>query len=114
MSVINPGLTTTVNGNVTIANSDGSTGIDFRINSHPNAQGTFVINGLVQGSGDLQFGHLNTNSVLPLGTVQLTNANTFAGNIPRVGGISSLGTTIRLGTRLINKKDRPLSCLATI
>jgi autotransporter-associated beta strand protein len=98
MSAIDPGLTVTLTGNLTIANSDGGGGVDFRINHRPASQGTFLINGLVQGTGDLHIGSSEVSSSLPLGTVHLANANTFSGTIRAGRGNLVLGHDSSLGT----------------
>jgi autotransporter-associated beta strand protein len=97
MNVISPGLTVTVNGSTTIANSDGGTAVDFRINNRPEAQGALLINGLIQGTGDLQIGRLDINAALPLGTVHIANANTFSGRILAGRGNLVLGHNNSLG-----------------
>jgi fibronectin-binding autotransporter adhesin len=81
------GITTTVNGNISLINqADGMAG-EYGLNTSDNAQGTLVVNGIVSDGGlggDLWIGVGSNNARFPLNTVRINTANTYGG-----------GTTIR-------------------
>jgi fibronectin-binding autotransporter adhesin len=98
VQVVTSTQTVTMNGDITVFDSDaveGAVNYDFRINDNNRASGTFVMNGLITGTGHLIVGRTSGGSTL--GTVQLNSANTFSGRIAAGRGNLVLGHNDALG-----------------
>jgi autotransporter-associated beta strand protein len=109
VQVVTSTQTVTMNGNIAVFDSDaveGAVNYDFRINDNNRASGTFVMNGLITGTGHLIVGRASGGSTL--GTVQLNSANTFTGRFAAGRGNLVLGHDDALGKSLtIDDNDTP-------
>lgn len=97
LRVTSPSVTVTLNGNLTMANSDALEGTDFRINENDRSQGTLIVNGVINGTGDLVIGGQGNGARLPLATVRLNGSNTYSGSVRAGRGNLVLGHDNALG-----------------
>ena len=97
LRITSPTVTVTLNGGLTMANSDALEGTDFRINDNDRSQGTLVVNGVMSGTGDLVIGGQGNGARMPLATVRLNGNNTYTGSVRAGRGNLVLGHDNALG-----------------
>jgi fibronectin-binding autotransporter adhesin len=107
VQVVTSTQTVTMNGNIAVFDSDAvvdAVNYDFRINDNNRADGTFVMNGLITGTGHLTVGY--TGSGGEIGTVRLNGANTFTGRFAAGRGNLILAHNDALG-KSVNDNGTP-------
>jgi trimeric autotransporter adhesin len=118
ISIISAGITTTINGNISINDPSAGAFGDFGLNTSQSSQGMLVVNGQITGSGansELHIGVGVNDAIRPLSTVQLNSANSYStGTVVRranievaddaafgTGGIRQDGMKQQLGYNII-------------
>ncbi len=111
LRAMNSDLTVTINNGLNFVNSDAGELVDFTINNNTEAQGTFVINAVMSGEGDIVLGRLGAGGG-SLGTIQLNNNNTYHGSIRAGRGNLILGHNNALGkSDVLHNNGTPLDPL---
>lgn len=96
------GITTTINGPISVANTMGGEFSAFGLNTAGNSRGTLIVNGDISGGGNLILGVDPNSAPRPLHTIRLNGTNTHTGGTRIQRGNLEVGSDNAFGSGRIS------------